>query len=347
MFQDSRHKPVLLNEVIEAINPKPGDFIIDGTVGGGGHAASILEKIMPTGKLLALDWDQDSLATAKEKIEAKFPISPPAPTCASPKASARRGLRRAGNSQFSIIWEQGNYADLPEILRKHKLPKADGLVLDLGLSSNQLERSGRGFSFLKDEPLDMRYYTDSCRQNADSMEFPLLSASCPYVSAYGGTAAEVINSFSEKELADIFYKYGEERHSRRIAKKIIEERRKKRILTTFELVEAIEKALPRGYRIKKHPATKVFQALRIYVNDELGNLEKALKNLNKVLKIGGKAAIISFHSLEDRLVKNYFKQLEKNGAAKLLTKKPIIPSFNEIKSNPRARSAKMRCIQMK
>lgn len=301
MFQDSRHKPVLLNEVIEAINPKPGDFIIDGTVGGGGHAASILEKIMPKGKLLAIDWDSDSLAAARAKIEAKFPIS---------------------NSQFSIIWEQGNYADLPEILKKHKLPKADGLVLDLGLSSNQLERSGRGFSFLKDEPLDMRYSADRV------------------------TAAEVINSFSEKELADIFYKYGEERHSRRIAKKIIGERRKKRILMTFALVEAIEKALPRGYRIKKHPATKVFQALRIYVNDELGNLEKALKNLNKVLKPGGKAAIISFHSLEDRLVKNYFKQLEKNGAAKILTKKPIIPSFDEIKSNPRARSAKLRAIEI-
>lgn len=295
------HIPVLLKEVIEILNPKPGpacrlpagqagqagNFFIDGTVGSGGHAAEIMKRIGSKGKFLGIDWDENNL-----------------------------------NSLVSV---HGNFADLPKILEERKLGKADGLLLDLGMSSEQLERSGRGFSFLRDEPLIMRY------QYLGGRTSEIL------------TAAEVINSFSEKELADIFFKYGEERFSRRIARKIIEERRKKRILTTFELVEIIKKAVPKNYeRGRIHPATRTFLALRIFTNQELVNLEKLLNSLGQILKVGGRIAVISFNSLEDRLVKNYFRERAKNGEIEILTKKPIRPTIEEIKQNPRSRSAKLR-----
>ncbi|MCL5004602.1 MAG: 16S rRNA (cytosine(1402)-N(4))-methyltransferase RsmH [Patescibacteria group bacterium] len=303
------HTPVLLKESIAILDPKPEEFFIDGTVGSGGHSEAILEKIGPNGKLLCVDWDEKAIKNLKNF---KF-----------------KDLKK------NVILVNGNYANLPEILKENNLPKADGLIVDLGFSSEQLS-SGKGFSFMKDEPLDMRYGDGEM------------------------TAAEVINSFNEKDLADIFWKYGEERFSRQIAKKIVEERRKKRILTTFELVEIIKKAVPKFYEKGRiHPATRVFQALRIYVNRELENLETLLKNLDKIIKnkpphqtklwCGGKGrvAIISFHSLEDRLVKNYFRQMAKEGLAEILTKKPITPSEEEIKNNPRSRSAKMRAIELK
>ena len=286
------HTPVLLKEAIEILNPQPGEFFIDGTIGGGGHAIEITKRIEPNGILLGIDWDKEAIQRFKVK-----------------------GLRFK-----NLILVQGNYADLPEILEKHNLPKADGLLLDLGMSSDQLENSGRGFSFLRNEPLDMRYNHDN-----------------------GATAAGVVNSFSEKDLAEIFWQYGGEKFSRLIAKKIIEERRNKRILTTFDLVEAVKKSTPRNYeRGRIHPATRTFQALRIYVNDELGNLETLLQNLCQIIR--GRAAIISFHSLEDRLVKNYFRQMAKEGMAEILTKKPIRPTNEEIQANPRSRSAKLRAI---
>ncbi len=294
------HKPVLLKEVIEILNPEPGEFFIDGTFGGGGHATAILEKIGPMGKLLGIDWDERAVQSFK------FQAS-------SPK---------------NLILVQGNYADIPEILKKEKkadpsIPlRVNGLIVDLGLSSDQLESSGRGFSFQKDEPLDMRFDAKSGRQSA----------------------GEIINSFNEKDLADIFWKYGEERSSRRIAKAIVEARRKQRIKTTIELAEIIKKAVLGG-RGKIHPATKIFQALRIYVNGELDNLESLLKNLENITAKGGRAGIISFHSLEDRLVKNYFRDLAKSGKAEILTKKPVIPAEEEIKINSRARSAKLRAIK--
>lgn len=296
------HIPVLLKEVIEYLDLELGDFIIDGTVNGGGHAIKILEKISPKGKLLGVDLD-------KKMIE-------------------NSGLNELDNVRLVC----GNYADLPEILKKEKLPKADGLLLDLGFSSEQLaptESVGggfrqRGFSFMKDEVLDMRY------------------------SGEGMTAAEIVNSLSEKDLADIFWKFGEERYSRQIAKKIVEERKEERILTTGKLVEIVKKAVPRNYEKGRiNPATRVFQALRIYVNDELGNLARLLGNLDKILKIKGRVAIISFHSLEDRLVKNYFRDCAKSGKMELLTKKPITASEEETIINPRSRSAKMRVAEMK
>jgi len=297
----TEHVSVLLKETIEILEPKSGEFFIDGTTGSGGHSEAILKKIGLNGKLLCIDLDENSIR----------------------KLNEIKKLRNWKN----VILVNGNYADLPEILEKEKLSKADGLIVDLGFSSEQLE--GKGMSFMKDEVLDMRYAQDVSCQMSD--------AGCRL------TAAEIINSLSEQDLADIFWEYGEERFSRQIAKKIVEERRRKRILTTLELVEIIKKAVPKSYeRGRIHPATRVFQALRIYVNDELGNLEKLLKNLPKIIKTKGRVAIISFHSLEDRLVKNYFKQMAKDGLVEILTKKPIIAGEEEIKNNSRSRSAKMR-----
>ncbi len=319
------HVPVLLKETIEILNPQPEEFFIDGTIGSGGHAVKIFEKILPSGKLLGLDLDKNSLEIAEAKILTELRIKN------RPSGDLPRAKTELRNN---LILVQGNYADLPEILKKHKLPKADGLLLDLGFSSEQLE--GKGISFLKNEKLDMRY--DSESKNP--------------------TAAEIINSFNEKDLADIFWKYGEERLSRQIARKIIEERKKKTIKTTFDLVEIIKKAIPFRHN-RLHPATKVFQALRIYVDNELENLEKLLSNLGKIIKgrkikgparnathsvAGGQVAIISYHSLEDRLVKNCFRDLKNQGKAQILTKKPIRPSQEEIIDNPRSRSAKLRAI---
>lgn len=301
------HIPVLLKEATEILALKPGKFIIDGTVGAGGHAAEILKKIEPSGTLLGIDWNEEATKKLGKRIE--------------------KGELRMGKGKIILVNE--NYAELPKILKEKKLPKADGLILDLGFSTEELEKSGRGFSFLKDEILDMRYNIGQKANGEEQME----------------TAAEIINSFFESDLADIFYKYGEERFSRKIAKKIIEERRKERILTTGRLVEVIKSAVLKSYkRGRIHPATRIFQALRIYVNRELENLEIILKNLAEVLKPGGRAAIISFHSLEDRIVKNYFKQMEKEGKGKILTKKPIVALKEETVLNPRSRSAKLRAI---
>ncbi|MEK7143796.1 MAG: 16S rRNA (cytosine(1402)-N(4))-methyltransferase RsmH [Patescibacteria group bacterium] len=287
------HTPVFLKEAMEILNPQKGEFFIDGTIDGGGHAAEISKRIGPDGKLLGIDWDEKMIEDCRSRLA---------------------GFK-------NLILRCGNYADLPEMLKNEK---ADGLFLDLGFSSEQLEKSGRGFSFLRNEPLDMRYSRKTEQ-----------------------TAAAIINSFNEKDLADIFWKYGEERHSRRIAKAIVAQRKKKRILTTFDLTGVIGEAAPRSFgKTKINPATKVFQALRIYVNSELDNLEKVLNKLNRILKSKGRVGIISFHSLEDRIVKNYFRKLAKDGKAEILTKKPVRPSAEEIKENPRSRSAKLRVLKI-
>lgn len=302
-IQALRHTPVLLKEVIGNLDPRPGEFFIDGTFGAGGHSAEIFKKISPKGVLLGIDWDENAIKYGKKQMA----------------------------NRSNVVLVQGNYAELPEILKKNKLPKADGLLLDLGFSSDQIEGMGRGFSFLKNEPLDMRYDVEIRNEKLEMRP----------------TAAEVINSHSEKDLADIFYKFGEERLSRRIAKAIIERRKKERILTTGDLAEIIKGAVPKSYeRGRIHPATRVFQALRIYINGELENIQKVLENLEKIIKPNGRVAIISFHSLEDRIVKHFFKQMEKDGKCKILTKKPIVASQEEILTNPRSRSAKLRVIRM-
>jgi len=289
------HIPVLLYEVIKFLNLEPGKFIVDGTVNGGGHAEEILKPLGVRGNFLGIDWDQDVLIGTRERLGAK------------------RNVRLV----------QGNYAELPKILKEQKMPLADGLLLDLGFSSEQLEWRGRGFSFMKDEPLRMTY--DTTRPSA----------------------AEVLRQLSEQELTKIIYDFSNERFARRIAHAIKLAEREGKILTTGELAAVIEKAVPGNYEMRRlNPATRTFQALRIYVNDELGNLEKVLKSLTQIVAPGGRVVIISFHSLEDRLVKNNFKKLVQDKKAKLLTKKPITATREEIVENPRSRSAKLRALEI-
>ncbi len=295
------HQPVLLKEVVNFLNPKPGDFIVDGTIDGGGHAAEIFKRILPGGKILGIDLDGRMIGKTAERILSEVKI-------------------KRSEIENSIILEQGSYADLPEILRKKKLPKSDGLLLDLGFSSEQLE-SGRGFSFQKDEPLIMTY-----NENFEPVK-------------------NILRKLTEKELADIVFHFGGERYSRKIARAIHEIKKIKPIMTTKDLRTVVFQAVPKNYeRGRIDPATRTFQALRIYANKELGNLETALKNLPLAVRPGGRAAIISFHSLEDKLVKNYFRNYEKSGSGKILTKKPIVPGDDEVAANPRSRSAKLRAM---
>lgn len=291
------HISVLLHEVLGLLDPKPGEFFIDGTTDGGGHAAAVIDKVGSMGMFLGLDWDRDMVERLKEKFHGK---------------------------QGKIMLAYSNYAEVKEVMSRLGLPKADGLLLDLGFSSVQLEDE-RGMSFQRDEPLDMRY-----DRNSDV-----------------ATAADVINGLAEQELADMIYQYGEERMSRRIAKRIVEERKKKKILTTKELADIVAAAVGRGYEKGRiHSATRVFQALRIYVNSELKNLETILADCPEVIGSGGRIAIISFHSLEDRIVKTRFREMEKAGKGRILTKKPIVATEEEIKQNPRSRSAKLRGFQI-
>ncbi len=285
------HKPVLLNEVIEILSPKKGDIFVDGTANGGGHTLAIWEKIKPSGKIIAIDKDKEATKSLQKKAKRK---------------------------NIKIVC--ASYADLKNIIDKQDFGNISGILLDLGYSSFHIEKSKRGFSFQKDEPLIMRYDA-----NKDEL------------SAY-----DVINSMPEKELADIIYKYGEEKNSRKIAKKIVQKRKEKKIETSLELAEIIKSAFSKK-RYKIHPATKTFQALRIFVNDELGELERFLPQVVDVLKKKGKLAVISFHSLEDRIVKRFLK--EKKDVFKILTKKPITPSKEEIIKNPRSRSAKLRVAE--
>lgn len=271
------HIPVLLKETLEVLNPQPGEFFIDGTLGLGGHYRAIEEQVQPEGRVLGLD------------------------------------LEKTGE----------NFADLPALLKEKNLPRANGLLLDLGISSEQIDSSGRGFSFLRDEPLLMT------------------------MNPKATPARYHVNHLSEEELTKIIREFGEERYAEKIAEAIVRARTKKEIETTGELVSIIQNAVPKNYeRGRIHPATRTFQALRIYTNNELGNLETALGNIESTVAPAGRVAIISFHSLEDRLVKNAFRDLAKEKRATLLTKKPITASLAEKKANPRSRSAKLRAIQL-
>ncbi len=292
------HTPVLLQEVLLFLDPRPGACIIDGTVDGGGHAAAILRRIMPQGRFIGIDWDAAMVSAARARF--------------------------AEYARATFI--HGNYADLPGVLSAAgggESIRADGLLLDLGFSSNQLEASGRGFSFLRDEPLLMTY-----------------NDATPPV-------REILPRLAERELAEIIRRYGEERHAGKIAHAIVHARGNKRIRTTGALAAAIWDAVPPSYRRAAiHPATRTFQALRIYVNRELENLEAALAALSRVLApAGGRAVIITFHSLEDRIVKRQFQKYAKEGTATLLAKKPVTSSREEQKENPRSRSAKLRAIR--
>ena len=305
------HTPVLLKEVIEYLDPKPGSQIIDATLGSGGHAMAIAEKVMPNGKVLGIEWDSELFKQFESKIKSsKF------------------------KDRFILI--NANYRNLKKIAEENNFIGADGILIDLGLSSWHLVGSGRGFSFQKDETLDMRYdrILDIKNKILKIDEEERI------------TAAEIINLWPPEEIEKILKEYGEEKFSRQISKAIVEARKKKPIISTFQLVEAIKDAVPLWYRHRRISfATKTFQALRIAVNDELGNLKEALGQIPDILKKEGRGAVISFHSLEDRIVKNAFKGLEKSGKAQIITKKPIRPSREEIIQNPRSRSAKMRIIE--
>ncbi len=292
----THHIPVLLNEVIELLKPEPGEFFIDGTIDGGGHAREILKRIMPGGKFLGVDWDEAMIEKLKSDEEMKGGVG-------------------SGNIKFV----SGNYADLPNILEKENLPKADGLLLDLGFSSEQLESSERGFSFRKDEPLLMTY---------DESAVPV---------------KEILRKIDEQELANLIFELSGERFSRKIAAAIKKSGKRKQIETTGELNEIIKSALPRNYeRGRIEPATRTFQALRIYANRELENIEDVLKKIRKIIKPDGRMAIISFHSLEDRTVKKLFKRMGKDREIEILTPKPVRPTREESSQNPRSRSAMLR-----
>lgn len=271
----------------------PGETIADCTIGLGGHAEAILERITPGGRLIGIDKDAEALEIAKEK------------------------LSRFGES---VILIHDNFDNLKAIFEKLNIEKADGFLFDLGVSSLQLDTPGRGFSFRYDAPLDMRMD----REGETS-------------------AADIVNGSGEAELSWILEHYGEERFSRRIAKAIVTQRKAAPIKTTGELVEVILRAVPyKGRHGRVHPATRTFQALRIAVNKELAALEKAIDEAIGLLKSSGLICVISYHSLEDRIVKNKFKEAKASGILELIYKKPLVPGEAEIEENPRSRSAKLR-----
>ncbi|MBU1177411.1 16S rRNA (cytosine(1402)-N(4))-methyltransferase RsmH [Patescibacteria group bacterium] len=281
------HKPVLIKEVLEYLNPQKGENFVDCTFGFGGHSLAILKKNKPNGKVLGIDFEKSSL------------------------------------EEDRLILVNGNFADLKKIVEKNDFYPINGILLDLGLSSWHFDKSNRGFSFKGEEPLDMRLNSES--------EL---------------TAEEIINEWSEEELIRIFEEYGEERYSKSIAKSICRNRTTKKIGNTSQLREIIRQSIPGGYKHNRiNFATKIFQAIRIAVNDELNNLIKTLPQALSLLKPKGRLVVISFHSLEDRIVKNFFKDEFKKGNLEILTKKPIIPSKEEIIFNPRSRSAKLRVIK--
>lgn len=298
---ESVHKTVLLKETIEGLDLKNKSLVLDATFGGGGHSKEILEKY-PNIKVIAFDQDKSAWEKAKNKF---------------------KGLEKR------IFFVNKNFRSIDEIPEK----EFDAIIFDLGLSSDQLENSGRGFSFIKNEPLLMTMKENPLPEDL--------------------TAMDIVNNWGEKNLADIIYGYGEERFSRRIAKAIVESRENKEIKTTWDLVEIIANSVPMAYKKGRlHFATKTFQALRIAVNDELGTLKIGLEKGLKILKKEGRIAVISFHSLEDRIVKRFFSAKggsasggKEDRIANIITKKPIIPTEEEIKNNPRSRSAKLRVLE--
>ncbi len=305
----TRHKTVLLQETIEGLNLKSNSIVLDCTFGGGGHSLEICKRF-PDTKIIALD--QDKSVWGKD-LDIRCPLG-------------HRMSKSMSKSGCNISFHNANFRDLDRILEKEKISEVDGIIFDLGLSSDQLEVSGRGFSFLKDEPLLM-----TMKENPTVLDV---------------TAQDVVNQWGESSLADVIYGYGEEKQARRIAKEIVEFRKKQKIKTTFDLVKIIEKAIPAKFRKGRiHFATKTFQAIRIAVNDELGALTEGLDKGFKLLKVGGRMAVISFHSLEDRIVKKFYKGRMMEGTAKLINKKVIVSGANEIKNNPKSRSAKLRILE--
>jgi 16S rRNA (cytosine1402-N4)-methyltransferase len=290
------HTSVMLDEVLGYLNLRPGNIIVDATIGTAGHSLEILKRIMPGGKLIGIDRDSDSLSIAKERL-------------------------RDYSDTCEFVY--ANFIDIDTILTKLNIEKIDGILFDLGLSSFQLADPQRGFSFQKEGPLDMRFDRNS------------------YISAY-----DLINNLTEEEVSNLLWVFGQERWHNRIARLLVREREKQPIATTAQLKNIVLKAVPYRYRhCRIHPATRSFQAIRIAVNRELEVLEealtKAVERLNKTARI----CVISFHSLEDRIVKFKFRNFSHNEVLKIITPKPLVPTQGEIKENPSSRSAKLRVAE--
>ena len=291
-----QHVPVLLDEVMQYLNVRPGSTIADATVGLGGHSAEIARRLGAKGRLICFDRDPEAMELAKARLE--------------------EVRTEVGDAMPEVIFEPRAFSQAGEVIEPASL---DGLLADFGVSSLQLDEAHRGFSFRSEGPLDMRMDTRS-----------------------GETAGQVVNQEDENELADLIYEFGEERRSRRIARAIV---RARPISTTAELAQVISAAAPSMKGDKIHPATRTFQALRIRVNDELGEIRSLLESAPSLLKPGGRLVLISFHSLEDRLVKDAFREAGREGILEVLTKKPAIVAEQEQMRNPRSRSAKLRAAE--
>ena len=306
-----KHEPVLLNECIEALNINPDGIYVDGTLGGAGHSFEIVKRLSANGRLIGIDKDNEALKAASEKLK----------------------------DYNNITYYHGNHDDIKEILKELNIDKVDGILLDLGVSSYQLDERARGFSYMGDSPLDMRMDATT-----------------------GITAKDVVNTYSEEKLADIIWKYGEEKFSRQIASYICEYRKKSPIETTKQLTEIIEKVIPKSKKNDGHPAKRTFQAIRIEVNNEIKPLYQTIIDSINCLKPNGRLAVITFHSLEDRSVKEAMVEMQGKctcpsdlpycicgckSFGKIVNKKPIIASIEEQTRNPRSKSAKLRVFERK
>jgi 16S rRNA (cytosine1402-N4)-methyltransferase len=315
---NTEHVPVMVTQVLEALAPRPGGLYLDATVGLGGHACRLLERLAPEGRLLGLDQDPDALAIARERLQAT-------------------AAHRPWSVSLPFRLEQANFAAVREVLDRLGEGRVRGALFDLGVSSLQLDRAERGFSFRADGPLDMR-----------------MDPGRPV------TAAHLVNELPEAELARIFFEYGEERYARRVARAIARTRERQPLATTAELARLAERAVPRSPGLTIHPATRTFQALRIAVNGELEVLAGALEACARRLEPGGRLVVLAYHSLEDRIVKRTFARLSGRcecpprlpacacGAEPLLralTRKPLVPAEDELRRNSRARSARLRAVE--
>jgi 16S rRNA (cytosine1402-N4)-methyltransferase len=298
-MEERGHLPVLVEEVLQYLDCRPDRIYADGTVGSGGHSRKILERSSPTGRLIGLDWDEEAIERARKNLHL---------------------------FEGRVALSKGNFKNLISVLESLSIPGVDGILLDLGVSTEQLESRERGFSFRWEAPLDMRM----------SQETEI-------------TAQDLVEDLSPSDLEGLLREYGEERWARRIARNIVRRRQTAPIRTTGELVKTIEQSVP-GPRGRIHPATRTFQALRISVNEELNNLKAFLDVAPDLLRSKGRLCIISYHSLEDRIVKNLFRQWTRGGKGEekpfaLLTPKPVGPAAEEALRNPRARSAKLRAVE--
>lgn len=286
----------MLKEVLSHLEPRPGDVIVDCTIGEGGHAEELLRAIRPTGKLVGIDQDEEALNRAQDRL-------------------------KDFDELYTLIWD--NYQNLDLILERLNISKVDGILFDIGVASFQLDDAGRGFSFRYEAPLDMR-----------------MDRSMPF------SALDLVNHLAQDEMAKMLRSFGEERFANRIASRIVRARRSGPITTTTQLAELVRKGVSSRYRHGRiHPATRTFQAFRIAVNQELEALEVGLRKAVHLLTSSGRVCVVSFHSLEDRIVKNQFRNFSKTGFLKIITKKPIRPTPEEVRLNPRSRSAKLRAAE--